>query len=312
MLKIKITLSFAALLCGLLIIFAAPKQVSAQFLPPGSYSNTCKDMKAIGATLLAKCKGKGTGYDFSSTDSLDDFFECDGDISNNDSKLNCSRNTNSALMQKAKAAIDEALRTVYGTPGNYQADYPVYKFYLQDMFKQGYAESFYLGSLGKLLNTKTARIYFLDKFNSPSGASVKAKNIDLAFKEVYATGVSPKDLAVYMGQRTGYTEVIQAETKKLNADKVLRRLAISYAYKKTMGRTSTPAETDYWMARTEYYQQIVDANRAFLYAPNGAKDLTETIKRHLLDKGIDKPSIEQINAKIVKFSQYKAIYDEMN
>ena len=45
MLNIKKTVLFAALVCSLLIIFAAPKQASAQFVPPGSYQNTCQNIR---------------------------------------------------------------------------------------------------------------------------------------------------------------------------------------------------------------------------------------------------------------------------
>ena len=80
-----------------------------------------------------------------------------------------------------------------------------------------------------------------------------------------------------------------------------------------MGRPQRKDETDYWVPRPATCKEIVEANRAFMYSDTqaGQKALIETIKEHLLDKGIDKPTPEQINAKKDEFTKRRAIYVEM-
>lgn len=315
MLKIKNTLSLAAVLCGLFICFAAATQnASAQFIPPGSYQKSCKNIKTVGATLYADCNRKGEtlgdkigGRTFVSPGPIEDYFLCEGDIWNDDSLLMCKKNTNSALMEKNAKAIEVSYNFVTGQNASFNGTSVV--SYVREMFKKGMAEQFYKGSYG-FINT-SLNSYFLDWLSEPEQATTKAGAIDRAFQTVYSWGVSPKDLAFYNAQKVGYQGVIAAEQKKLNADKVIRRLVVAAAYKRAMGRNPTAAEFDYWQPKQEYYNQLVAASRAFLYAPNGAKDLTETVKRALADHGNDKPTIEQINAAIVKYSQKKAIFDEM-
>lgn len=312
MLNIKNKISLAAAICGCFLAYAAaPKQAAAQFIPPGSYQKTCKNIKTNGPNLEADCKAKDENAFRAGTSPLIDYFECDGgSIENDNSVLKCKRNSDSALMRKAKQAIDSGFGAVFAMPGQKSTD-SGYRDELREMFKQGYAPQFFAGTLGDGTGAKTATAFYIERLNSPNYAKVKAGLIDVAFKNVYGTGVSPKDLAFYNAQKIGYMDVFSSEQKKMNASQVLYRLAILYAYKKTFGRAPAPTETDYWTPRPQTFSQIVEANRAYLYAPNGAKDLTETVKRHLLDKGNDKPSIQQINAAIVKFSANKAIYEEM-
>lgn len=73
-----------------------------------------------------------------------------------------------------------------------------------------------------------------------------------------------------------------------------------------MGRIPTVGDFEYWMPRDATYQEIVNANRKYLYSAKGANDLTETVKRHLDDAGKSNPSIADINGAIVKYSQKKA------
>ncbi len=76
-------------------VFASARGAAAQTTaPPGSYRQTCSDIKMEGSTLKANCRGKGKttgekvletvspgGAPFeTSTLPLKDFFECDGDI----------------------------------------------------------------------------------------------------------------------------------------------------------------------------------------------------------------------------------------
>lgn len=299
---------FTTLLCGLLVIFAASQQASAQSIPPGSYQKTCENFRTEGANLIASCSAKDKGKFKAPTKPLVDYFECDGDISNNDGEFKCNRNFNSALMQKAKTAIDAGYAEAYGRELT-KTD-AVYRGWIRQMFSGGMMGQFYSG-----MTPLGAKIYFNGYVSSPKNNSVRAEIINNAFMDVYNYGASPKDLAYWNAelQKGGiqYPKIVAGESKKLNSDKVIRRLMIFTAYKKTMGKNATEAEIAYWMPKTEYFKQIIDATRSYLYATNGASDLAATVKRHLADKGDDKPSIERVNAAIIKFSNTKAIYDEM-
>jgi hypothetical protein len=310
MLKIKNTLSFAALVCGLLICFNAP--VAAQnFVPPGSYKLSCGSIKNVGADLTdleAYCSG---GKEFPPVANLRDYFECEGDIANNHSQLECNRNPNSPLMLKTRATFDAQYKAVTGLKIATHMEYKEYKYFLRMMFRNGMAPQFYEGTYGVSdLNLIRAFIqYWLDK---PENISRKAEVVEQAFKDVYNFyGGNPKDLAFYNAQNIGYTDIVKAETAKLNSKPWVRHVMISAAYKKTMGRMPTAGDRAYWETRTEYFTQIVDAARAYLYSPNGANDLAETVKRALSSNMPGEPTSAQIKSAIVKYTQNKAIFDEM-
>ncbi len=83
------------------------------------------------------------------------------------------------------------------------------------------------------------------------------------------------------------------------------------AYQKTMGREPTDGDSAYWMPKTEIFTQIVDAARAYLYSPDGAGDLAETVKRALRNNMGREPTSAQIKSAIVKYTPKKTIFDEM-
>jgi hypothetical protein len=306
MLNIKNKLSIAGLLCGLFIVYNL--SASAQFIPPGSYQKSCRQMKVVGADLEAGCDDKKKqGVLTIKYGRLADFFECDGDIWNDDSTLKCNRNVNSGLMQNAKNNINIALGNVLGmTDDNYEMQ----KKILRSMFADGLARKFYEGKLGGFLSSGTI-LYVTDWISRPENSYYKTLAINTAFLDVYNYGPSPKDMAFYNAQKTVYQSIVQNESKKLNSDKVIRRMMIFAAYKKSMGRVPTKAEIDYWMPKNEYFKQLVDVSRAYLYAPNGANDLAETVKRALKDKSGNDPSITEMNQAIIKYAKTKSLYSEM-
>ncbi|MEJ7862522.1 MAG: hypothetical protein WKF90_12905 [Pyrinomonadaceae bacterium] len=318
MLKIKNTLSFAALVCGLLICFNAPAAVQGvmvtahapdaaqNFVPPGSYQSSCAGIKTVGADLSANCGSAGGGLSIGG--SLTDYFECEGDIANIKSKLECNRNPNSPLMVKAKAAVDDQYTAVTGSKIGYGV-YESHIYFLRLMFADGMAPQFYKGRYGQLdVNLRT---FIQNWLNKPENISRKAEVVERAFKDVYNYGANPKDLAFYNTQNIGYTDVVIAETAKLNSKPFVRRVMINAAYKKTMGRPPTAGDYAYWEPRTEYFTQIVDAARAYLYTPNGAGDLAETVKRALNNNMSGEVTSAHIKSAIVKYTPNKTIFDEM-
>jgi hypothetical protein len=309
--KIKNTLSFAALICGLLICFNAPAAAQG-YVPTGSYQQSCTDYTNAGGDLKANCKAKGGGTGTTGGggmwgSTLVNFFECQGDIANNNGNFVCNRNINSPLMVKTKAAFDAQYKAVTGSK---IANYEEYKYFLRLMFADGMARQFYnKGRYG--LDDVNLKDFIQNWLNKPENQSRKAEVVERAFKDVYNYGADPKFLAFYNTQNIGYTDVVIAETAKLNSKPFVRRLMIVAAYKKTMGRPPTAGDFAYWEPRTEYFTQIVDAARAYLYSANGANDLAEAVKRALSNNMSGEPTSAQIKSAIVKYTPNKTIFDEM-
>ncbi len=304
MLKIKNTLSFAALVCGLLICFNAPA-AAQDFVPPGSYQLSCVDIKTVGADLVASCGAGGGGV--KTPDTLTDYFECDGDIANHKAFLECNRNINSPRMVKWRGIIDTAHQVVAGSKTD---GYEQQKSFLRQMFAGGMAPLFYEGGTYQEMYSKVEP-FVKSWLSKPENISRKAEVVERAFKDVYNYGANPKDLAFYNSQKIGYKDVVVAETAKLNSKPFVRRVMIVAAYKKTMGRAPTVGDFAYWEPRTEIFTQIVDAARAYLYSASGANDLTEAVKRALGNNMSGEPTSAQIKSAIVKYTPKKTIFDEM-
>jgi hypothetical protein len=283
------------------MVTAHAPDAAQNFVPPGSYQSSCAGIKTVGADLSANCGSAGGGLSIGG--SLTDYFECEGDIANNNSKLECNRNPNSPLMVKTKAALDVQYTAVTGSKIGYGV-YESHIYFLRLMFADGMAPQFYKGTLD-------IRAFIQNWLNKPENISRKAGVVERAFKDVYNYGANPKDLAFYNTQNIGYKDVVVAETAKLNSKPFVRRVMIVAAYKKTMGRAPTDGDFAYWEPRTEIFTQIVDAARAYLYSPNGANDLAEAVKHALSNNMSGEPTSAQIKSAIVKYTPNKTIFDEM-
>jgi len=79
------TLGFFAVLA---VVMWNPAPAAAMDTPPGSYLQTCRDVRMRGDRLYARCQNTG-GY-WRDT-SLDDVYRCSGDISNIDGRLSCDQ-----------------------------------------------------------------------------------------------------------------------------------------------------------------------------------------------------------------------------
>jgi hypothetical protein len=315
--KTNRTTQLAALLGGLAFALAAAPGAAAQVTAPaGSYRQTCSDIKVEGTKLLANCRGKGAttgdkllgaGEPFYYTDPLENFHECEGDIRNDNSKLRCSRNPNHPRLKQARAALDYGMGAAFGKE---TASAHAHDYWLGEMFRNGLLPRFYAG-----LSNEEAVAFFGRYLARPEQGNRRAAVIGRAFKSVYGFGASPKDLAFWNAKLLAgdgnYTAIVFVERHKLKADQVVRRLIISNAYKKAMGRMPTPSDFAYWQPRAEIFDEIVEAARAYLHSAQGAKDLSETVARALEGKTGQKPTTQQINEALVRYAQAKAIYDEM-
>lgn len=299
MLKIKNTLSLAAIVCGLLICFSAP--ASAQSVPPGSYQINCQNIRTNGGYLEATCQPTNK------VSSIKDYFECvEGDIANNAGTLVCKKNMYSPLMRSANDSLYGAYLNVVGSPLGMTPNASEQKaIFLRQLFQEGKAPQFYSGTLGSLDD------FLRNWLARPENASLKAQTIERAFKYVYDYGAGPNDFASYNAQKVGYADVVNAETTKLNSKPFVRRVMIVAAYKKSMGRAPTAADFDRWAPNRNVFQQIVGSNRSYLYSIAGAKDLAETVKRALANQMAGEPTSDQIKSAIVAYSKTYSIFDEM-
>lgn len=70
--------------------------------------------------------------------------------------------------------------------------------------------------------------------------------------------------------------------KQAQTDKKERAALIGRAYWYTLGRGATADEQKYWMPRSEYYDQIVAANRSWLLkGPGAAEEFPQVVRRAL-------------------------------
>src|ERR1700694_2890599 len=90
-------------------LFFSPGKSSAAAMdnPPGSYRQSCKNIKMRGDTLVARCKD----YDNHWVDStLDDVDRGGGDIANNGGRLTCDRNAGAPGGDYAQTCRDISVR----------------------------------------------------------------------------------------------------------------------------------------------------------------------------------------------------------
>ena len=74
-------------LLGLILWQPGKSNAAPAYTPPGSYRQTCKNIKMRGDTLRARCKNT---YDQWVNTSLDYVSQCTGDIANVDGQLQCN------------------------------------------------------------------------------------------------------------------------------------------------------------------------------------------------------------------------------
>lgn len=302
----KKILLITILLSGLFFISAS--DTKAQSPPPGSYLKSCGYKKLFnGPNLEATCMQKGGAY---SETVLQDYFLCDGDISNQDGYLNCKKSDNNPLMLKAREAIVSAYPNYFGE--SYKGTKEETRSYLRKMLKLGMNKQFSVG-----LSGTDAAAFFESFVKKPENNELRLQIINRAYGEVYGTGSVPPQRVAFWNSKAGttgnfYKDVKLGEIQALNSDQIARTLMIGKVYKSAMGRPATKDELAYWKPKTEHYAQLLAAARNWLYSPNGSKDLVETVQRAISgnsDKA--KPTNEQVNQAIIKFTKTKAIYDEM-
>ncbi len=149
---------------------------------------------------------------------------------------------------------------------------------------------------------------------NPFGA-YRAKAINQAFREVHGRDSNPIEQATYDAriktQQAWYATIVTEQIDRLKENAFAKQGAIARAYNAVFGREPTYAESQYWQARSEHYRLIREAGRNWLYSPNGAKDLVETVTRALRYFSGKKPNDTEVKTAMEKFSSERKIYEEM-
>lgn len=298
---------------GLLMACAVNGQAQ-QPNPPGSYLKSCNPVKAEGGKLTAVCASGNPytilgGEAFVGASTIESFFECEGDISNNKGTLVCNRNPNSFKLKNAKAAIKYGMTQVLGIPP--AGDTETY-YWLGRMFSEGGLQPKYFQHQG--LHSKDAEDFFQKHLAAPKSGNVRKAVINQAFNDVYGWPAKPSDLAfwdtAFQKGGNGYYMVLLVERPKLGTDKVIRRLVINNAYLKAFGRAASKGNFDYWMPRSETYKELVAAQRTWLYSANGQTDLNEMVSRAVQSKN-GTTNVTLILQATQKAKAGKLIYAEM-
>jgi hypothetical protein len=151
--------------------------------------------------------------------------------------------------------------------------------------------------------------------NYPISAQFRVIAINNAFREVYGRDPNPTEQATYDAkiktQQAWYATIVNDQRDRLKENAFAKQGVIARAYKAVFGREPSYAESQYWQARSEHYRLIREANRNWLYSPNGAKDLVETVTRALRVNNGKSPNDDEIKSAMAKFSNERKIYEEM-
>jgi hypothetical protein len=105
--------------------------------------------------------------------------------------------------------------------------------------------------------------------------------------------------------------MVLQETKNLNNSKPLREKMIKAAYSRAFGRQATADEIAYWLARSEHFRPLLNAQRIWLYSAQGNKDLRGAVRVALYPKLKREPTAAEIDEGIKKVTPGKLIYTEM-
>jgi hypothetical protein len=282
---------------------------AAPAIPPGSYRQSCRNIKvdATKLSLIADCDPKDKGKFWEGTQPLDNYFYCVGDIWNDDGYLRCNKPVNSPKMVAARKAIAAGIESAFGR----KAEASETVGWIRKMFSSGMDQTFEKG-----WTPLQARIFFNQYVARPENGELRTKIIKQAFHTVYGMETPAERQAFWDAKLKdggdAYTRVVADELSRMNASSIARKMTVLRVYKDTMGRPPTADESAYWTARTEHYQGMVDAARNWLYSPQGAKDLTETVRRALQDK-YAQPSVSEQAVKdaMEKYAKTRKIFDEM-
>lgn len=171
------------------------------------------------------------------------------------------------------------------------------------------------GKFDEGLTLSTALKWLKDYLAQENTSWLRKSAINNAMQNVYGRDAAPAELTFYDGKFKAktetYTSIILSEGNKLNANAAERKAMIIRAYQRAMGRDAKTEELNYRQPHAGLYGDIILASRSYLYAPNGAKDLDETITRAYKAKGKNPPTGTTLTKAINFYKLNKMIYTKI-
>lgn len=313
----KILFSVAFVFAAMCLLTIAAQTAAAQNIPPGSYQQSCANISFSGTTLKATCKDNSTSISVSQISktaqpnaSLDLAHLC-GEISNNNGKLVCLNNFGSQAYKIAKAAFNTASMTILGRkPAGEENAGEIPAWIYLTLTKYGSAQNYFAG-----MKTEAAEYVLKALFAESKYAGARKETIDRAF--YHATGGFSNTTqfafwdAKIQQKEAWYANILESVRQEMNKNASSRKLMIQCAYLIVFGRMPTDGDMNYWMPRGENYKQLVEANRTWLYSPNGAKDLAETVTGVLKFNLNRTPTENEVKTAIGDYQKKRQVYMEM-
>jgi hypothetical protein len=187
---------------------------------------------------------------------------------------------------------------------------------------EAYAWLVLMNSPAYAMLQQSGEVNYLDAFKflkafiaRPEGAGARAQLIERAYREVYGIAPSPVAQATWDADvRNGkawFVTIVTRESASLNASPPARAAMLTTAYQYSHGRPPVQGDLDFWMKKPERYDQVVKAERTWLYTAGGAAELVEVAKRAWKAAYNTTPSDEALKAVLVKATSGKMVYAEL-
>lgn len=156
------------------------------------------------------------------------------------------------------------------------------------------------------------KCYLASPFSGDGTRTAVIKHVYLKVYGTYPTVEQNKSWMEQMNQQKAwFAPMVLTEQGKLYKDTELHKKIIDSIYRRTMNRGAKPAETDYWLARDNDYEQMFVAARKFLYSDAGAKDLHDTVKLAYWVLNQKYPTENEIKTLTETYKPGRKIYLEM-
>ena len=151
--------------------------------------------------------------------------------------------------------------------------------------------------------------------SAASGEGAKIFIVRRAFDEVYGSMPLVQQEAEWVGKikqkKAWYAIIVLDENARLMNDANLRRQMIDRSYSFATGKSAKPEDAAKWMKANYHFRQIFTQLRSYLYSPEGAPDLHDTVRRALYVINKKEPSETEIKSASDKFKPGKKVYREM-
>jgi len=235
---------------------------------------------------------------------FEQFYLCSGDISNNNGNLTCAKTQNSAQFKDAVNAFAAAEAIVLGAPMKNPDEWVDYMhgYGMGQQFKDGIKLGDAFAVVKKYLSQQGTPRRFV---------------INNAYQTVYGSKAEEKHYAFWdapiKANADWYATIVPKLRAELNSNKgpYTRDTVINVAYYMAMGRLARDHEMGAWKTRTEDYQQMLEAARAWLYSDAGNSDLREAISTAFKVKMKKNASEQEITDTANLFRHKKLLYVDM-